>query len=309
MQRYIIQRHYVGDEQDLEFLERNIETLWQAIETTEYKGWNMDFGLKLTIDYERLPSGIAKRLMDVIVNYAEILDPHKTLSDPIRVDMQDRGPRVMETMFGLESFFDPNCIIANPDMDQYVLDEEGLERIEEIFARMETDGCLYGIGSRDVPVVLAHHPDNSRFREIHELFHSLFIGSNILRVEPTHPNASPAFAEIGESSGLCMINRTHPKYKILKELVQKFAKVADFTKWAPEYYMAMRASTLGAIATGYVKCVQNPTQETDVLTEKMRIERIIRKESQALGETDIGEALFTSTQMLQHEDILAEFYN
>ena len=175
---------------------------------------------------------------------------------------------------------------------------------------MKEDEALYATGSRDVPVVLAVHQRNSGLRILHELFHSLTIGSDKLCVDQACQTATPAYAEIGEStSGLYVVNFSHPRYAQLSKSVADATRMADMSGFATDYYVAIKAAELAHIASGYVRSVENKFYEQrNELAELGAVKRLISSQTRALGKTDIRGALVAALRNSAHTERLSEFY-
>ncbi len=175
---------------------------------------------------------------------------------------------------------------------------------------MQRDNRLYGVGSRDIPVVLGHHQTNSDLRIIHELFHSRTIGSNRLQVNPPAENATPAYNSLGEStSGCYFMNPHHAAYPEFMSQMLKATQATNMNGFATDYFTAIEASRLGGVATGYVRAITNPVPEKDEGVEKGRICNMIRQQTSHLSFTSTGKSLLLTLNKPETIERIADFYD
>jgi hypothetical protein len=270
-------RTYVDSEERLEVYREGVYKLRSIFADGFFRGAGINFMLNITAPVDRL-----KRNINLVhsIREVETIIPEEV----IRVwDPLDRGPGVSARQALCNpAFFDG--VVANVDLDQYFWDtEEGLRSINEMFERMIKDDCLWGVGSRDVPVRLGYNEEASSMRIIHELVHSLAIGSDKLKVEgEVLEGVLPAYAAIGESTGMPFVNCTHQRYS---DLVWGMVGMVSVTPrhmggWASEYFGVLRAVELDKrIATGYVKARENPFDPIGKDEEIRRVEGLIVDET------------------------------
>jgi len=306
MRTHLIARHFVGNEATLGKLREGIASLMEADDLIKDGGYDFDLGLKLTVNEPGIPESMRTDVKESLDNL-----PRGTwlLYDPV-----DRGPGTSSRQIAFGSSFNHEpCMVVDFDLDQYPMNTpEALGMLEELTGKMERDGLLYGIGSRNVPVVLARYKRNSDLRAIHELFHSLTIGSERLKVPGRVPEGVlPAYAQIGESiSGLSVVNLSHPSYPTFCFDVANETQRIGMRGFSAEYYMALKASQLGKPATGYVQAGENVFHGEKTEQEELRIvsDKIIRGQTQDLARTDIRGNLARSLRDKRNTDRLAEFY-
>ncbi len=304
MRRYLILRHFINGEPTFEEFRAGIEGILAAIDLSKSREFGFLFGLKTTIDGKK-----GDDFQERIWEETRKLSTIRTLCDPV-----DRGPGVSYRQVLFNPSFSYRCdtsIVVNADLDQYVIDTEGaLEQIVELTKKVERNGALYATGSRNVPVVLATHKRNSDLRILHELFHSLIIGSNKLRVDEGSQTATAAYAEIGEStSGLYVVNFSHPRYPELSKSMIDATQRADMSGFATDYYVAIKSAQLAHVANGYVQARENKFYEKrDESEEFAAVKRLISSQTQQLGKTDIRDVMLAGLRNRTHTERLSAFY-
>lgn len=305
MRTYLIARHFINGKQTFEELRRGIDSIRVAQDISGSRNHGFQFGLKIAIDLKKTGDELAERTWREIAR----LNNTGVMYDPV-----DRGPGMSyrQVCFNPTFLYDNESgVVIDANLDQYVIDtEESLEQIVELTQQVKRDEALYATGSRDVPVVLAVHQRNSGLRILHELFHSLTIGSDKLRVGRTCQTATQAYAEIGEStSGFYVVNFSHPRYAQLSKSVADAARTADMSGFATDYYVAIKSAELAHLASGYVKSTENKFYEQrNELEELEAVKRLISSQTRALGKTDIRGALVAALRNRVHTERLSEFY-
>jgi len=229
------------------------------------------------------------------------------------VDPEDRGPGTSfrQVLFN-PTFTDGNSLVMNLDLDQYTVNTaDALCQIAELAERVEKETALYATGSRDVPVILASNQRNNELRIIHELFHSLTIGSDNLAVREVPPNITPAYAQIGEStSGFYVVNFAHARFPELTQDLVGATQVADMRGFATDYFVAIRSAQLGKLSKGYVKSTKNKFHEKkDKEKEFSGVMRLILGQTAELGKTGLKNDLLTSLTLEGNTERLSEFYS
>jgi len=305
MRKYVVYRHLINGTETFDEFVSSISKIKLTYEVNENLQYGLNLGLKLTFDRNKA-SNLEERIMK------ETSDLSKYLAFLI-VDAKDKGPGTSykQILFNT-TFLDAPSIVVSTDLDQFITDtEEALEKLNNLVQKVENEGAIYANGSRDVPVVLATNKRNSELRIIHELFHSLAIGSEKLKIPVKKPNTTPAYAEIGEStSGLYVINTAHSQYPTLTESVIKASQIANMKGFATDYYTAIKSSKLGRIVAGYVKSKENKFYTNKSEQEEFKsVERLIREETKELGKTDIRDSLFYTVKFGYAIDKIAQFYN
>ncbi len=303
MRKYFVPGHFIDGEATLKEFDNGIHRFKELMEISRTRGSDLEFGLKLTVDEGNIDQNLQERIAQSINDLPSDL---WLLYDPI-----DRGPGTSLSQILFNTTF-LNNIVISVCLDQYVISsEDSLEQLEDLASKVERDNALRAVGSRDVPVILATNERNSNLRVIHELFHSLTIGSNILRIPGQRSNVTPAYEGIGESSsGLQIMNLAHPQYPTLVQAFFKAAQVADFKGFAAEYYTVLKSAELDKTLTGYVMARENPfshrkdeKEEFDFVTRG-----IIRYQTGQLGKTDVRGKLLKTLQAKESQSRLAEFY-
>jgi len=305
MEKYLIARHFVNNEGTLTEFSEKVSKILLFLDLL--KSYNLNFGLKLTVDENKLTQGLEKKLSE---ERARLPKDMWFLYDP-----KDRGPGISfrQILFN-PTFSDRPSIITSIDIDQFPVEQESLEPLLELMKRVEADGSLYGIGSRDVEVKLATNKRNSNLRIIHELFHSLVIGSERLVVKSPKlkvSEANRAYWEIGESTtGVYVINTNHPSYTMLMNYLNKAMSTANPRGFATEYYTSIKASLLGNISTEYVKFEENKFYEQKNEQEELEyVKRLISGQTEELRKTDIGSLLSSKLREKRNLERISEFYD
>ena len=303
MRKYLVPRHFINGEGTYEEYSRGIDDIARAIQISQEGDLGFEFGLKLTVDTEKVGKELQARITD---DMRRLPEGTWLLYDP-----KDRGPGTSyaQILFNPTFSIEPSIVISS-DLDQYVINTaESLERLLELVQRVETDDALYATGSRDVPVVCATNQRNSDLRIIHELIHSSVIGSEKLRVGEERTNVTPAYAEIGEStSGLYILNASHQMYPELARSILQSSQRAKMCGFAMDYYVAIKSAQLGNIAKGYVASKENKFYaQRDEEEELESVKRLISGQTQQLGRTDIRDALATGLSDVRIQRI-ADFY-
>lgn len=299
--KFLIARYFVNNDATLQGLHNGITDL----ECTEYylkkEDQNYTVGLKLTINKldVRLREQVKKEINRLSPSLWFMLDP------------VDRGPGTSTLQVQLNPTFDSGILI-NVDLDQFEIEtRKGLESIMTLVEDVEKNGHLYAVGSRNVPVRLGKYPSNSRLREIHELFHSCAIGSELLRVENHPEGVSPGYAAIGESTtGLTVIDHTHKQYPNLVARVTKASQSANFRTPAAEYYISIASSELGTRGKGYVLSRINPfPNEIEEEKERNSFITFIEGQTRELAKTDILKKMFPAISLKSNHETILNFYS
>ena len=305
MNKYIIARHFVNGEEELKGLIKGIGNLKSLINISETTDYGFEFGLKLTVNEERLTQDLLQRINDEIEKF-----PHNFwfLYDP-----KDRGAGTSYKQILFNLTFPNQSIIVMADIDSYITgSEDCINQIYELTERVKIEGALFGMGARDIPVKLGVHKKNSDLRIIHELYHSLTIGSDKLRVKQKKLNITPAYAEIGESTtGVCVMNFSHPKYSELIRDVVRASQIADMNGFATDYYVSIRSSELGKRVVCYVNTNENEFYNHSNRTEEQElnsITRMIGTQTKELGKTNINSKILKTLKQEENKRRIAEFY-
>ena len=305
MNKFIIARHFVSGEGELNGLIKGVNSLKSLMEISKTADYGFEFGLKLTVDEERLTQDLLQK-----INYEIGRLPNNFwfLYDP-----KNRGPGTSYRQVLFNLTFPNQSVVAMADLDSYIKgSEDCIDNIYELTERVRTEGALLGMGARDRPVRLGVHKKNSDLRIIHELFHSLVIGSDRLRVKQKKLNITPAYAEMGESStGLCVMNFSHPKYSELIRDVVRASQIADMSGFATDYYVSIRSSELGKRVVCYVSTNENEFYGHDNRTEEQElnsITRMIGVQTKELGKTNIGSKILRTLKQEENKRRIAEFY-
>lgn len=305
MGRYIIARHFINGEDTLAEFAIGVDKLRIAMDISAFDTSNLGFGLKLTLDGKRIGPDLQDRIKQQIAklpgNLLFLLDP------------EDRGPGTSykQVLFNPTFFSHNPTTLISLDLDQYIINTpESLGRIADLAERVEKEEALYATGSRDVSVILATNQRNSDLRIIHELFHSLIIGTNKLRIEDQSKKVTPAYAEIGEcTTGLYVLNMSHKAFPILLSAIAQASQMANMDGFATDYYVAIRASQLARLSRGYVCSRENKFySKKDKHQEFESVKRLISGQTAELGKTDISGLLRRTLQDPTNARRIAEFY-
>lgn len=303
MRKYIIGRHFIDGEASFEEYERGIDSIKTATDLSKSRGYGFNFGLKLTVAGDKISEDLQERINE---------ETRKLPKDLwLLYDPKSRGPgtSLRQVLFN-PSFYDG--VVVNFDLDACVIDtEEALERLTDLIQRAEKDNILFTIGPKDIPAVLARYKRNSDLRIIHELFHSLTIGSDKLKVRGEKPeNVTPAFAEIGESSScLYAVSQTNSAYPELNTGVVKATQSANMDGFAADYYIAIKASLIGEIGTGYIKSKENRFYTEKTEEEEFKdVKELISGQTRELRKTDISWFLLQALKKEGNIKKVSDFY-
>lgn len=302
MRKCLVEKHFINSEDTFREYATGINSIIAAIDVSKSHNYGFEFGLNLTVDTGKVDRDLQERIKQETGK----LPPDVWL----QYSPENRGPGTSyrKILFN-PAFF--NSITISADLDQYIIDtEEALEQLAELTQRVEIDGALYATGSRDVPVVLATHQRNNGLRIIHELFHSLTIGSDKLKVEEKRTNVTPAYAEIGEStSGLYAINLAHAWYPDLNRSIVRAAQIANMDGFATDYYVATKSTQLGRFSKGYVKSKENTFYTKKGEQEELEsVKKLIYGQTRELGKTDISSMLLAALMEERNTERISGFY-
>ncbi|MSR86233.1 hypothetical protein EXS74_02465 [Candidatus Woesearchaeota archaeon] len=299
--KFLIARYFINNPLTKEWLPEGIDNLIKAGEILERLEPMYTMGLKLTVNNldEDSEEAIKKQVSRLPLSFWYMFDP------------VDRGPGMSAKQVQLNHTFDDG-ILVNVDLDQFVINtEEGVGSIIGLVESLERENCLYALGSRDVPIRLAKYPSNSVLREIHELYHSLTIGSEHLHIEDSPQGISPGYRTIGESTpAMTVVNHTHRAYPTLVHRVAVASQQANFRGWTAEYYMSIVASELDRIKKGYVKTKTNPfLRDIEENRERDWVLQMIEEASRELGKTDVGKKVHNAVINKENYLLLERFYD
>ena len=303
MSTYLVKRHLIADEEGLSVFSEQVEKMKKAIEISRSKNYDINFGIKLTVDEPSAGADFLSRI------YNEISKVPKEIR--FMYEEKDRGAATSYKKISFNpGFWNNPDIIVDACLDQYILDSEiALERANELIQKVRKNGALYATGSRDVPLIYGRYESSSNIRLINELFHSLTIGSDKLRVDEKMENVTPAFAEIGEStSGFYVLNISHPFYPELAKNASGMTS-KEFGRFGIDYYVAIKSSQIAGIEKGYVSSYANRFYGSK--TEEKELEEVkntIKTTTKGLSTTDIADALFKALSNDSNTEKIAEFY-
>ncbi len=292
---YLIQRHFVADENTVLEFARGTDGLLIAADLIREKALPVRLGLKLAIPREKLrgtPEG--KKVLSDAFQCRSQLDMIDVF---VQEDPMDLGSGTsFRQIFCNPAYLSPKTeadAILNLDMDQFPINSgRRLDAALNLATRVMTEGALIGIGSRDVPVVLGVHTEASDLRAIDEMAHSLCVGDR-LRAAHAPKGVTPAYAHFGEStSGFSILNTKHPQYRqLVMDMTQETAN-ADLSGFAADYYFTLRASMLGHIVTGYVPSKLNAFYGTLTRAQELAsVERTIISQTKELSKTAVAPLL------------------
>lgn len=302
MDKYVIMLHYVSNQENLDVYKKHSEAFEKAIGLA--KG-HLKFGLKLTSDQKNLDADMKEQLRQTT---SKLPQEMWFLHEP---EDTGAGSSFIQALYNHKFSINPS-IVATGDLDQIIIDsEDGIGQIKELLKKMEKDNALYAVGSRDVPVILGAHKESSELRIIHELFHSLTIGSEMLKVNESKPGTTLAYAELGEnSSGFVAVNHSHPNYTDLETGISNAIAKSNMSGFAAQYYTAIKSSSLGGIATGYVRCRENQFYHDKNLSQEfVHVLNLIANETLRLSATDIAGMLKSTMMNNDNAKKIARFYD
>jgi len=198
-----------------------------------------------------------------------------------------------------------DSLVILADLEQYCI-EDAYGPIHELATKTQRDGSLFGIGSRNIPVRLAYHQDNTDLLIIQSLFYSLLIGPDKLRVASAGGNVTPAYATLGEtSSGMYVLNRDHHN---CIQFYQKFNRgviSGNLQNSAADFFLVQQATSWGTIATRYVLAVKNVFPNSPKAKEREETEELIASTASRLQKTSMRLKLLS---ILESKRRIAEFY-
>ncbi len=302
MKKYFVPIHWIGEEKSFNELKSGLERFEGMMDIFRTQYPDFEFGLRLTV---------APNMKDELKHELRGLTARLPLDFWFANDNLPGGPGTSQSMVLLNPSFEG--IAISVCLDQYIHDSnEAVSRVADLASRVETNNSLYATGSRNVPVILAQHKRNSDLRIIHELFHSLTIGSSNLKVQERLEGVTPAYAEIGESgAGLDMINHYHSEFPELIRGLAEASQTADMRGFATPYYFALKSGQLrGITANGYVKAKENPFYAGKKPEEQEfeAIKKMISYQTQQLSGTDVAGMLHASLMEPKNSDAISQFY-
>lgn len=303
MKKFLIKRHFINGEPALEDYLAGIKHFRMAQEISKNKDYGIEFGLVLSVDGENLSESFLEKIKK------------ETNNLPSNMHFIYNSFNLGSAASFKQTLFNPafsEGIIALGCLDQYLINTpESLEIINEFFKRMEKNKAIYATGSRNVPVYLASNNTNSDLRIIHELFHSLTIGKEKLKILEKQTNVTLAYSEIGEStSGFYIVNSSHPNFLNLKtSLIENHEKIG-INGFGFDYYLAIKSSEMGVLEKGYVNSVKNTFYlQYNEEAEKQKVINLITSQTNGLGKTDIKSRLYNTLKNPSNIVQLSQFYD
>ena len=301
---YLVGRYYVFNQESLEELKTIVSNTVAAADLIHANHYPIKLGFKITINEEKIGMNATKEAQQIL----QKLPPKIWLL--YNSVNQGAGTSYRQILFNPTFSREEEGIVVGADFDQFIIDDaEGLESILSLVENVKSKNSLYGIGSRDVPIKLAEHERNNRLRIIHELFHSLTIGKDLVVAEKVE-DVTPSYAAFVESSsGLYVMNQRHPAYPELLKKVSSAVQQANMRGFAADYYVAIAASQLAPIGTRYVKAKENKfyqmKSEEDEYSEVLNL---ISSQTRELLKTDIGAKLYSTLVDPRTSRRIAKFY-
>ncbi|HLC22736.1 MAG TPA: hypothetical protein VJJ79_03100 [Candidatus Nanoarchaeia archaeon] len=287
MHTHFICRHYVDGKETLEELASRISLFYTVPQLSRKHGDQFSFGLKLTLDphtSDEVRYGV-KQLLFFLPSDCWLL--YDTAA-------RRPGTSLSQVLFN-PMFYTPPSIVVNADLDQFVLDTaDGFGTAYELVRKVFVDNALLGIGARDVPVVLARDPFNSRLRIIHELFQSLALGPEKVRASEQRENITPAYAAFGDhGSGFYVMNTFHPMYPDLLRSVAHASRVSHIHEIPMDFYIVAKAIQYEApIVASYVRARENKFYKPLSKNEEFAwVHRFVTHHTQELTKTDVAPML------------------
>jgi len=307
MEKRLIARHFVSNRNSLDEFIEGLNRFKRGLEISREKDYDLDFGLKLTLDKIKLDREAIEILNQALFELPKdlwfLLEYNNPTSGP--------GTSYKQILFN-PSFLHKKGITAMADLDACVLDtEDSLGIINEFAERVIKDFVLYASGSRDKPVFLASYERNNNLRIIHELFHSLMIGSDRLMTGERRNNVTTAYSEIGESTtALTIINQYHNNYDELMGSVLRASQEVDMRGFATDYYTAIKSSTLGRVMSMYINFRGNRFYDQISEEEEFsNVRNMVYNQTHKLGETDIKDLMLDSLRKMANTERILEFYS
>lgn len=306
MNIHFICRHYVDGKETLEELASRISLFYTIPQLSREHGDIFSFGLKLTLDpqtSDEVRYGV-KQLLFFLPSDCWLL--YDTAA-------RRPGTSLSQVLFN-PTFYTPPSLVVNADLDQFVLDTaEGLWTAYELVRKVFVDNALLGIGARDVPVVLARDPFNSRLRIIHELFQSLALGPEKVRASEQRKNITPAYAVFGDhGSGFYVMNTFHPMYPDLLRSVAHASQVSNLHEIPIDFYVVAKAVQFGApIVASYICARENKFYKPLSKDKEFAwVYRFVTSHTKELAKTDVGPMLLeviTGSRMNSVDDLVAYY--
>lgn len=313
---WLVSRHYIGDEATLNEYREGAKYILAAQKLIDQKKLPINLGTKVTAaqtktTIENKPVLTAEMKEEIYKINGQIASANAfVLYDPI-----DRGSGLSFSQMTINGTYlaTPSpTIFMGYGMQQFKIDsEEALDNITAFGNQMVINDSLWSSGSRNVEVKLAADPRNSALREIQEMYHSLLIGPQILRVpSPTPPEVQASYREIGEStSDFWAMNISHPQFRLLSSSIISFGDLLNGF-FAAEYYTAIKAPLFcPKESPRYVYTYPNKYYSKDVKKEFERIEKHIKDSERRLGKTDIGDMLRATVREEKNVDIISKYYD
>ncbi len=303
---YIIYDHVTSNERAAQFGGELSDKLVSAQEQIKRDSLPIRLSLRTAINPDTVSPEAKERFFDGVRKAARVdvdfcVDMYPSLST--------------RKMYG--ALFDGGAIasgfsaIATGDLDQCTPDTN-LDRVMLLYERVKEKGAVLGIGSRNVPVVLAANQENGYLRRIFEGVLNLTAGS------APHPVYNPSIKESpndpayefhgDQMSGIFLFD---PYHKTAMHFMKKLVETAQhigFPGFEEEYLLVLSAPRFGNVVAEYYRTGTNPYDPIDPKEERQKIiERHIKTAMRNLRKTDAGIWLKTAIQG-RDVDKLRQFY-
>lgn len=299
MKKYLIAIHYINNKESFNDFKIGLNDFKSMIEIFKKKDPEFILGLRLSVETD---NNIKEQIRKIIKKLPDIL----FFYDPIPL-----GGGTSQAQVLFNPAFD-NAIAISASFDQYIIGNEiAVDKIINLIDKVEKENSIYATGSRENEVTLANFKRNSNLRIIHELYHSLTIGTEKLQVLEKPGNVTLAYSEIGEnSSGFDIINHNHKKYPDFARDLEKYRKIANFNGFANNYYIALKSKFFGNLSKAYVSAKTNPINTGKIIEEQEfdSIKEMIFNQTKELGKTDIKKHLIRALRDRKNEIVLSRFY-
>jgi len=229
------------------------------------------------------------------------------------VEFWPSGPT--RSMYGI--LFDQGAIavgfksICTGDLDTFP-PQNNLERFVELSNKVQTNGSVLGVGSRDTNIILSYNPENNYLRRIFEGIINLTAsrGKNIHLSDEDIKDK--AYREHGDMiTGVYLFSPSVNKSLDFANFLVENSRRYSFFGFEDEYFMVIVAGNRGGISGISFNSSGNLFDKIDIGKEKEAIvNRQIKKPLEALVKTFVrGEILLTVNGEYNGRGVLGGHYS
>ena len=228
------------------------------------------------------------------------------------VEFWPSGPT--RSMYGV--LFDQGAIaigfrsICTSDLDA-TPPQNNLEKFIELNDKVETNGSILGIGSRNTQVILSYNPENNYLRKIFEGIMNLTANKKI-NIHLSDKNIiDKAYKEHGDMiTGTYLFNPNVNKSLNFANFLVESSRRYGFFWFEDEYFMVIAAGNKGGISGITFNSAENFFDKIDSKKEKNEIiNNHIKKSLEMLAKTNVKDLIITTINIeYDGKGILRKYY-